>query len=82
MPFLDGLLLGAILLVMGMGLKRFYLLSAASISIGMLLSMNHIGGGLGHAAFHSLIGLALLASGCLTLVFYLREHQDKGEEIP
>jgi hypothetical protein len=81
MPLLNGLLLGFLLIVIGQGLKRFYLLSAASVLIGLLLFTNHVGGNLGHGSFYSLIGLLLLASGCLTFVLYLRNQQDAGEKI-
>jgi hypothetical protein len=82
MPLLDGVLLGLILLYIGLGLFRYYLLSAAAFLAGILLSLTQVGGNLGHAVFYAAMGLVLLVSGGLTLRSYLRQHQPvEGENV-
>jgi hypothetical protein len=82
MPLLDGVLLGLILLYIGQGLFRYYVLSAAAFLAGILLSENRVGGNLGHAGFYGVLGLLLFVSGVLTLYSYLRQHQPvEGEKM-
>jgi hypothetical protein len=74
MPLLDGLLLGLVLLFVSQGVPRFYLLSGLAFLVGLLLSLGHAGGDLGHGLFYGIMGLLLIISGSLTFRSYLRRN--------
>lgn len=57
------------------GVKRLYVLAAASIGIGFTLAVLRVGVVLGLSFFYLSIGLAMLLSGCLALVGYLRNYE-------
>jgi hypothetical protein len=72
-PLIDGLVLGAILWVAGMGLLRFYLLAGLSLAVGGILAYFQIGGNVGQMVFDLIMGLSLAVSGTITLIHYLRQ---------
>ncbi len=55
--------------------KRFYFLAAISIGIGLILGLLRVGVVLGVSYFYLSIGLAMVASGCIALVQFLRSHE-------
>ena len=55
--------------------KRFYYLAAFSIGIGLVIGALGVGVVLGVSFFYLSIGLALVVSGCVALVQYLRNHE-------
>jgi hypothetical protein len=55
--------------------KRLYYLAAFSIGIGLLIGALGVGIVLGGSFFYLSIGLALIVSGCVALVQFLRRHQ-------
>jgi MFS family permease len=55
--------------------KRLYYLAAFSIGIGLLIGALGVGIVLGGSFFYLSIGLALIVSGCVALVQFLRKHQ-------
>ena len=55
--------------------KRLYYLAAFSIGIGLVIGALGVGIVLGISFFYSSIGLAMLVSGCVALVQYLRTHE-------
>lgn len=79
MALLDGMLLGFVLLVAAPGLLRFYLLAAASLLCGLLISLAGVAGNLANAAFYAGMGLLLAISGLLTLASYLRQAPTRPE---
>lgn len=56
------------------GVKRLYVLAAASIAIGLVLAVLRVGVVLGLSFFYFSIGLAMLLSGSFALVGYLRDN--------
>ena len=55
--------------------KRLYYLAAFSIGIGLVIGALGVGVVLGVSFFYLSIGLALVVSGCVALVQYLRSHE-------
>ncbi len=55
--------------------KRFYVLAAFSIGIGLLIGALGVGVVLGLSFFYLSIGLALVATGSVALMQYLRSHE-------
>ena len=55
--------------------KRLYYLAAFSIGIGLVIGALGVGIVLGVSFFYLSIGLALIVSGCVALVQFLRRHQ-------
>ena len=55
--------------------KRFYYLAAISIGIGLVIGALGVGIVLGISFFYLSIGLALIVSGCVELVQFLRSHE-------
>ena len=55
--------------------KRLYYLAAFSIGIGLVIGALGVGIVLGISFFYLSIGLALIVSGCVALVQFLRRHQ-------
>lgn len=80
-PFLDGFVIGIFLLYFAHmnALNRFYLLSAASVILGILVGIAGLGDQLGSAAYFSAFGIALLVSGGATLSAYLRRPVPPAE---
>jgi hypothetical protein len=72
-PLLDGLVFGAILWVLGIGLLRFYLLAGLSLLVGGILAYIQIGGISGQVLFDFIMGLSLAVSGTITLIHYLSQ---------
>ncbi|MFX1412068.1 MAG: hypothetical protein ACFFA6_17120 [Promethearchaeota archaeon] len=76
-PMLDGLIISAFLLYLGhtLGLVRFYILAFLSILLGAMASLGGLGDTLGSAVYFGGMGVALIASGGLSLWAYLRQTQ-------
>ena len=55
--------------------KRLYYLAAFSIGIGLVIGALGVGVVLGISFFYLSIGLALIVSGCVALVQFLRSHE-------
>jgi hypothetical protein len=79
-PLIDGLILGAILWVAGMGLLRFYLLAGLSLLTGGILAYLQISGVSGQALFNFIMGLCLAISGTITLIHYLSQTSTPEDE--
>lgn len=56
------------------GMKRFYVLGALSLGLGILLSLSGLPQAYGLALFYGLLGIVLMASGGWVLRRYLREN--------
>jgi len=72
-----GILVSIILLVKQewfSGVLRIYILSAASLILGITLSISGLPGGYNLGAFYGLMGTAFAISGGLTLRRYLKEN--------
>jgi MFS family permease len=81
-PAVNGLLLAvAVLLFAGkVGLVRFYILSAASAVIGFAVTASGIGDIKGISLYYGLFGAALILSGLVALVAYLRKSPRADRE--
>jgi uncharacterized membrane protein YeaQ/YmgE (transglycosylase-associated protein family) len=55
--------------------KRLYYLAAFSIGMGLVIGALGVGIVLGVSFFYLSIGLALIVSGCVALVQFLRRHE-------
>ena len=55
--------------------KRLYYLAAFSIGMGLVIGALGVGIDLGVSFFYLSIGLALIVSGCVALVQFLRRHE-------
>jgi MFS family permease len=55
--------------------KRLYYLAVFSIGIGLVIGALGVGVVLGLSFFYLSIGLAMVVSGCVALVKYLRSHE-------
>ena len=62
------------------GLGRFYFLAALSVISGLGLSVSGLSMRYSFGLFYGLVGAASMASGCLTLLRYLRENPLPVEE--
>lgn len=82
LPALQGIAVGVFILVAGhrVALPRFYVLAVVSTLIGVILSLAGTSESLGAAIYYGLMGIALIISGVLTLVSYLRANQGRAEE--
>lgn len=83
MVAITGVLVAAILLVKqawSFGVARFYILSAASLILGIGLSVSGLPSGYNLGLFYGLIGTAFAVSGSLTLRQYLKENPMSAEE--
>lgn len=77
MVAVTGVLVAIILLVKqgwSWGIPRFYVLSAVSLVLGVLLSISGFPRGYNLGAFYGLMGTAFAVSGSLTLRHYLKEN--------
>jgi MFS family permease len=81
-PAVNGLLLAvAVLLFAGkVGLVRFYILSAASAVIGLAVTAAGIGDIKGISLYYGFFGAALILSGLVALVAYLRKSPRADRE--
>jgi MFS family permease len=81
-PAVNGLLLAvAVLLFAGkVGLVRFYILSAASAVIGLAVTAAGIGDIKGISLYYGFFGAALILSGLVALVTYLRKSPRADRE--
>lgn len=70
---ISGVVIGAVWLYMGvrLGLIRFHLLAAFSLLAGFLLAVSGLDESLSMAGYYSLIALAMILSGGITLTVYL-----------
>jgi hypothetical protein len=83
MVAVTGVLVAVILLVKqgwSFGVPRFYLLSAASLILGIVLSVSGLPKGYNLGLFYGLIGIAFATSGGLTLRHYLQENPMPAED--
>jgi len=83
MVAVTGVLVSAILLVKqawSSGVRRFYILSAASLILGLALSMSGLANGYNIGIFYGLMGIAFAISGGLTLRRYLYANPLPAEE--
>jgi hypothetical protein len=83
MVAVTGVLVAVILLVKqgwSSGVPRFYILSAASLILGIVLSVSGLPSGYNLGVFYGLIGIAFTISGGLTLRRYLHEHPKPAED--
>jgi hypothetical protein len=71
----QGLLLGILLTVLGVGLTRFYFLGGWSAGLGAALSRLPASDEKASGLLHGLTGLALLVSGGIVLARYLRRNR-------
>ncbi len=55
--------------------KRFYYLAAFSVGIGLAIGAFGVGAVLGLSFFYISIGLALIMTGCVALLQFLRSHE-------
>lgn len=76
-PALDGVLVGAFILVMAsnLGIARFYLLALLSAAIGVAASLAGFGDILGTGLYFAGMGVALIVAGAITLAGYLRRTE-------
>jgi hypothetical protein len=58
-----------------LGVKRFYYLAAISLGVGLLISALGVGVVLGLSFFYLSIGMAMIVTGGLALVLFLRSHE-------
>ena len=72
-----GVVVGLILMILrakASGLARFYLLGAASIALGLALSLSQLPNGYSLGLYYGLMGVCFILSGGLTLYRYLEEN--------
>jgi hypothetical protein len=76
-PALQGAFIGAFILYVAyvVGLIRFYLLAAASFGLGLATALAGLGDTLGNGVYFAGMGLALLLSGVVTLLRYLKSTE-------
>jgi hypothetical protein len=84
MPFFWGLLLSGLWVIVGwkIHLPRFYLIAAVSMAVTAVLFFARIGGNLGAAVLLGITGIALCASGGVTLANYLRTTHLPADSSP
>lgn len=83
MVAVTGVLVAVILLVKqgwSFGVPRFYVLSAASLILGVILSVSGLPRGYNLGLFYGLIGIAFAVSGGVTLWKYLQENPMPSED--
>ncbi len=83
MVAVTGVLVGVILLAKqgwSSGVPRFYALSAASVILGIVLSLSGLSRGYNLGLFYGLMGTIFMISGSLTLRRYLKENPLPVEE--
>jgi hypothetical protein len=61
------------------GIKRFYLLGALSLALGIVLSLSGLPQAYGLALYDCLMGIAMMISGGLTLRRYLKDNPSVAE---
>ena len=82
-PAVSGLLIGAYWVYQGhrMGVLRFYALAAISAIVGTAITLAGVGETLGTPVFYIVLGLALIVTGGLTLLSYLRREPVQPDEL-
>ena len=82
MPLVSGLLMGIVLAILAWrtSLPRLYLLAACSILAGLGLAFTRLGNYTGLSIFYAALGGAMILSGLVTLVIYLRQNPVPQEE--
>ncbi len=83
MVAVTGVLVAVILLVKqgwSFGVARFYVLSAASLILGIALSVSGLPSGYNLGLFYGLMGTAFAVSGSLTLRQYLKQNPMPAED--
>jgi hypothetical protein len=81
-PALNGVAVGAMILYMAYStsLSRFYLLALLSVAIGVSVSVAGVGDILGTGVYFAGIGIAIVLSGVIVLLSYLRQPGPAGGE--
>lgn len=81
-PALQGVFIGAFILYMAsqVGLARLYLLALLSFVVGPSAALMGLGDTLGNGVYFAIMGAALVTSGVVTLVGYLRRTSPPGGE--
>ena len=80
--FANGLILGAFMLFIALkvGLRRYFFLAAFTALAGPAAAFAGLGPEHGTAAFYTALGLALLTSGAITFLIYLRQAPRPQEQ--
>jgi MFS family permease len=83
MSVMVGALLGVILIYMGyrVEVRRFYLIGVISIILGFGLAQLGINEVIALGLLFTAVGVVLLLSGAITLIFYLRSHPEQQETM-
>jgi hypothetical protein len=82
-PLFEGIIIGGFLLYFGYisGYSRFFFLGAYAILLGGVLSVSGVDNLVGMGVFFLLTGLALIISGGIVLIIYLRKTRPVVEDI-
>jgi MFS family permease len=83
LPAINGLLFGVVFLLLAnkSGVARYYILSLASIAIGIALAAAGIGDTRGISLFYALFGAAMVLSGLAALIVFLRRNKLAPEAV-
>lgn len=76
---ISGLIFGAVVTYLGFrtGAARFFIHAVVSIGLGIMFGFANLPRNLGLIPFYSLLGLALLTVGGISLIRYLRQNPDR-----
>lgn len=83
-PALQGLIVGAFWAYLGwhFALTRFYVLAIVSVVLGPAAALAGLGDIRGNGVYFSLMGVAMIVSGAVTLLSYLRQTKASGDDSP
>lgn len=81
LPAFNGLLFGVVFLLLAnkSGVSRYYVLSFASLAIGIALAAAGVGDTRGISLFYALFGAAMTLSGLAALIVFLRRNKPAPE---
>ncbi|MGQ9675890.1 MAG: hypothetical protein ACUVX1_09505 [Chloroflexota bacterium] len=81
-PALQGLIVGAFWAYFGwhFALTRFYVLAIVSVALGPATALAGLGDIRGNGVYFSLMGMAMIVSGGLALISYLRQTKAPGDD--
>lgn len=81
-PLFEGIIIGAFLAFVGhrFSITRFYVLGFVSVVVGAVAALTLQTDVLGIAAYFAVTGVAIMVSGALTLINYLRHTQPPRED--
>jgi len=82
MPLVSGLLMGIVLAILGWrtNLMRLYLVAIFSTAAGLGLAFARLGNNPALSLYYLVLALALIVSGLVTLIIYLRQNPIEKEE--